>query len=76
MQRGEVWWVEFEQRRPVVLLSGDAASGFQALQIVPPAGVEMAGLGIEVPVGPPKGCRTRAWSGWPSRTPTSSSAPG
>ena len=23
MQRGEVWWVEFDERRPVVLLSGD-----------------------------------------------------
>lgn len=51
MRRGEVWWVQFEQRRPVVLLSGDAASGFQAVQIVPPSGVDLDGLGIEVPIG-------------------------
>jgi mRNA interferase MazF len=25
MQRGEVWWVEFDERRPVVLLSEDEA---------------------------------------------------
>lgn len=55
MQRGEVWWVQFEERRPVVLLSGDAASGFQALQIVPPSGVDLDGVGIEVPIGPAEG---------------------
>lgn len=51
MRRGEVWWVEFDERRPVVLLSGDAASGFQAMQIVPPSGVDLTGIGVEVPVG-------------------------
>ena len=55
MRRGEVWWVQFEERRPVVLLSGDAASGFQALQIVPPSGADLDGLGIEVPIGPAEG---------------------
>lgn len=51
MRRGEVWWVEFEERRPVVLLSGDDASGFQAMQVVPESGVDLTGLGIEVPIG-------------------------
>ncbi|GAA3388069.1 type II toxin-antitoxin system PemK/MazF family toxin [Streptomyces roseoviridis] len=51
MRRGEVWWVRFDERRPVVLLSGDDASGFQVMQVVAPAGVDMSGLGIEVSVG-------------------------
>ena len=29
MRRGEVWWVEFDERRPVVLLSDDEPSGFR-----------------------------------------------
>jgi mRNA interferase MazF len=55
MQPGEVWWVEFEERRPVVLLSGDEASGFRAMQVVPPAGVDISGLGVEVVVGAMEG---------------------
>ncbi|MFI5623697.1 type II toxin-antitoxin system PemK/MazF family toxin [Nocardioides sp. NPDC051685] len=55
MQRGEVWWVEFDERRPVVLLSGDDPSGIQVMQVVPPAGVDITGLGIEVAVGTPEG---------------------
>jgi mRNA interferase MazF len=55
VQPGEVWWVEFDQRRPVVLLSGDEASGFQAVQIVAPAGVSIDGLGVEVVVGAAEG---------------------
>ncbi|MFD4001022.1 type II toxin-antitoxin system PemK/MazF family toxin [Streptomyces rubiginosohelvolus] len=55
MQRGEVWWVEFDERRPVVLLSGDDASGIQVMQVVAPAGVDIAGLGIEVAVGATEG---------------------
>ncbi|MGH3353744.1 MAG: type II toxin-antitoxin system PemK/MazF family toxin [Nocardioides sp.] len=51
MKRGEVWWVEFDERRPVVLLSGDDTSGIQAVQIVAPAGVDLTGLGVEVAVG-------------------------
>jgi mRNA interferase MazF len=51
MQRGEVWWVEFDERRPVVLLSGNDESGFQAVQIVPAADVSIEGLGVEVAVG-------------------------
>jgi mRNA interferase MazF len=51
VQRGEIWWVEFDERRPVVLLSGDEASGFQAVQVVAPADVSISGLGVEVAVG-------------------------
>ena len=55
MQRGEIWWVEFDERRPVVLLSGDEPSGIQVMQVVAPAGVDLAGLGVEVAVGATEG---------------------
>ncbi|MYY10104.1 type II toxin-antitoxin system PemK/MazF family toxin [Streptomyces sp. SID4919] len=55
MQRGEVWWVEFDQRRPFVLLSVDDASGIRAMQVVAPAGVDISGLGVEVRVGATEG---------------------
>jgi mRNA interferase MazF len=55
MQRGEVWWVEFDERRPVVLLSEDEPSGFRAMQVVAPADTDFSGLGIEVAVGVPEG---------------------
>jgi mRNA interferase MazF len=51
MQRGEVWWVEFDERRPVVLLSEEDSSGFAAMQVVAAAGTDFSGLGIEVAVG-------------------------
>ena len=55
MDRGEVWWAEFDRRRPVVLLSEDEPSGFLAMQVVAPAGAGISGLGIEVTVGIPEG---------------------
>ena len=51
MHRGEVWWAEFDERRPVVLLSEDEPSGFLAMQVVAPADAGISGLGIEVAVG-------------------------
>ena len=54
MRRGEVWWVEFDERRPVVLLSEDP-SGFRAKQVVAPAGTDISGWGIEVAVGVQEG---------------------
>ena len=51
MRRGEIWWVEFDERRPVVLLSGEGPSGFLAMQVVAPADTDISGLGVEVPVG-------------------------
>lgn len=55
MQRGEVWWVQFDERRPVVLLSGDDTSGIRVMQVVAPAGIDISGLGIEVTVGTGEG---------------------
>ncbi|WP_371596215.1 type II toxin-antitoxin system PemK/MazF family toxin [Streptomyces sp. NBC_00564] len=55
MQRGEVWWVEFDERRLVVLLSAEDASGIRAMQVVAPAGVDISGLGVEVQVGVAEG---------------------
>jgi mRNA interferase MazF len=55
VQRGEVWWVQFDERRLVVLLSGDDASGFQVMQVVAPAGLDISALGIEVTVGAAEG---------------------
>jgi mRNA interferase MazF len=37
MERGEVWWAQLDQKRPVVLLSGGAGRQFRAMQIVEPA---------------------------------------
>jgi mRNA interferase MazF len=55
MRRGEVWWAEFDERRPVVLLSGEDPSGFRAMQVVAPADTDISGWGIEVAVGVPEG---------------------
>jgi mRNA interferase MazF len=51
MRRGDVWWVQFDELRPVVLLSGEGPDGFQAMQVVSPADTDISGLGIEVEVG-------------------------
>jgi mRNA interferase MazF len=51
MQRGEVWWVEFDERRPVVLLSEGESAEFVAMQIVAPADSDFSELGVEVAVG-------------------------
>lgn len=37
MERGEFWWAQFDDKRPVVLLSGGAGPEFRAVQIVAPA---------------------------------------
>ena len=55
MRRGEVWWAEFDERRPVLLLSGEDPSGFRAMQVVAPADTDISGLGIEVAVGAREG---------------------
>jgi mRNA interferase MazF len=44
VQRGEVWWVEFDERRPVVLVSGDEVRGFRAMQVVAPSGVDIVSI--------------------------------
>lgn len=55
MRRGEVWWAEFDGRRPVVLLSDEEPSGFRAMWVVAPADTDISGLGVEVAVGVPEG---------------------
>ncbi|MER8233257.1 type II toxin-antitoxin system PemK/MazF family toxin [Streptomyces sp. NPDC094049] len=55
MRRGEVWWVEFDERRPAVVLSADGASGIRVVQVVAPAGFDISGLGVEVAVGAMEG---------------------
>jgi mRNA interferase MazF len=55
MRRGEIWWVEFDERRPVVLLSSEERSGFLAMQVVAPADTDISGLGIEVAIGAEEG---------------------
>lgn len=55
MRRGEVWWARFDERRPVVLLSGEDPSGFRAMLVVAPADTCISGLGVEVAVGAQEG---------------------
>ena len=73
MQLGEVWWVEFDERRPVVLLSEDEASGFVAMPVVAPADVDISDLGVEVAVGAREGLPfegvLRFGFPWPGFTP-------
>lgn len=40
MERGEVWWALVDERRAVVLLSGEEAGELRAMQIVAPATVD------------------------------------
>ena len=76
MRRGEIWWVEFDERRPVVLLSEDEPSGFRAMQVVAPADTDISGLGIEVAVGVRKDCPLKACCGSRSRGRALPRAPG
>ena len=73
MHRGEIWWAEFGERRPVVLLSGDEPSGFLAMQVVAPADADITGLCVEVAVGTQEGLRfdgvLRFGFRWPGFTP-------
>jgi len=55
MRRGEIWWAELDERRPVVLLSGEGPSGFLAMPVVAPADTDITGLGTEVEVGVEEG---------------------
>ncbi|MEX5636608.1 type II toxin-antitoxin system PemK/MazF family toxin [Parafrankia sp. FMc2] len=55
MRRGEVWWADFGERRPVILLSEEAHMEFRAMQIVDPATVDITGVGLEVTVGAVEG---------------------
>lgn len=50
-RRGDVWSVEFDRRRRVVLLSAGRGSGFGSIQLVDPARQDISGVAIEVGVG-------------------------
>ena len=50
MEAGEVWWVQCDERRPVVLVAADD-SGLRGIQLVAASGVDLAGLGVEISVG-------------------------
>ncbi|MFD6908262.1 type II toxin-antitoxin system PemK/MazF family toxin [Streptomyces sp. DSM 116494] len=54
MQRGEVWWADIDERRPVVLLS-EEASEFRAMQVVAPASAELSGVAAELALGASEG---------------------
>ena len=73
MRRGEVWWAQFDERRPVVLLSEEDPSRFRAMQVVAAADTDISGLGIEVAVGVPEGLPfegvLRFVFSWPGFTP-------
>jgi mRNA interferase MazF len=51
MRRGEVWWVVFDEQRPVLLLSDEETSGFRAIVVVAPAPTDITGVASEVAVG-------------------------
>jgi mRNA interferase MazF len=51
MRRGEIWWADLGERRPVVILSQDDAGDIRAMMIVPPSATEACGLAVEVSVG-------------------------
>ena len=53
---GEVWWCELEEvgRRPVVVLSRDAALPRLRRALVAPCTTTIRGLPSEVPLSPPK----------------------
>ncbi|MGC4807002.1 hypothetical protein [Micromonospora sp. DT233] len=37
MERGELWWAQLDEKRPVVLLSGGTGPEFLVMQVVEPA---------------------------------------
>jgi mRNA interferase MazF len=51
LRRGEVWWADFGEPRPVVLLLKAADAQFRCMQIVAPADIDITGHGLEVPLG-------------------------
>ncbi len=58
MKRGEVWWANVPRavgRRPVLLLSRDAAYGVRASVTVAPLTRTIHDIPVEVRVGPPDG---------------------
>ncbi|MGH7859310.1 MAG: type II toxin-antitoxin system PemK/MazF family toxin, partial [Candidatus Binatia bacterium] len=62
MRRGEVWWAKLPRpvgRRPVVLLSRDAAYAVRASVTVAPVTRTIRGIPVEVPLGREHGLPAR-----------------
>ena len=76
MRRGEIWWAEFDERRPVVLLSEDEPSGFRAMQVVAPADTDISGLESRWQSASRKDCPLKACCGSRSRGRALPRAPG
>lgn len=58
MRRGEIWWAELGPpagRRPVLLVSRDAAYSVRSMVMVAPIGRRIRGIQTEVPLGPDDG---------------------
>ena len=53
-QRGEVWWANVDERRPLVVLSGETDS-VRAILVVPPATIAIEGIAMEIPIGAAEG---------------------
>lgn len=51
LQCGDVWWAQFDEPRPVVLLAKVAPGTFQGMQIVEPVTIDITGFGLEVALG-------------------------
>ncbi|HEY1959324.1 MAG TPA: type II toxin-antitoxin system PemK/MazF family toxin [Polyangiaceae bacterium] len=48
---GEVWWARLDERRPVVILSGEDAHAIPAMMVVPPSSDGIDGVALEVSIG-------------------------
>ena len=54
MQRGDVWWVILDEKRPVVILSSEGEE-LRGMQIVAPADTDITGAAVEVWLGTEEG---------------------
>lgn len=50
-RRGDVWSVQFDERRRVVLLTGERGATFRSIQLVDRADQDISGVAIEVSLG-------------------------
>ena len=55
MKRGEIWWAEVDEPRPVCLLSRREAYDVRALVIVAPVSTTIRGYAVELRVGKREG---------------------
>lgn len=55
VRRGEVWWAQADERRPVVLVSRAEAYAVRAAVVVAPAATTVRGFATEVRLGRAEG---------------------